>query len=66
MLPASRGQGIGSALMDAVDEELGRLGVDDLWVSVVAGNERAARFYERRGLRTYMQRMYRSRVSRHD
>ena len=66
VLPSSRGAGVGSSLMDAVDEELDRLGVDDLWVSVVAGNDGAARFYERRGLRTYMQRMHRSRVSRHD
>jgi ribosomal protein S18 acetylase RimI-like enzyme len=52
--------------MDAVDEELSELGVDDLWVSVVAANEGALRFYERRGLRTYMQRMHRSRVARDD
>ena len=62
VLPSSRGEGVGSALMDAVDEELGRLGVDDLWVAVVAGNEGAMRFYERRGLVAYMQRMHRSRV----
>lgn len=62
VLPGSRGAGIGSALMDAVDDELGRLGIADLWVAVVAGNEDALRFYERRGLVTYMHRMHRSRV----
>ena len=66
VLPASRGKGAGSALMDAVDEELGRLGVHDLWVSVVASNDGALRFYERRGLVTYMQRMYRGRLDGHD
>ena len=50
--------------MDAVDEELDRLGIDDVWVAVVAGNDGRARFYERRGLRTYMQRMHRGRVPR--
>ena len=50
--------------MDAVDAELDRLGIDDLWVVVVAANTEAQRFYERRGLRTYMHRMYRGRVPR--
>ena len=64
VLPEQRGAGIGGALMDAVDQELGRLGIDDLWVVVVAGNADALRFYERRGLRTYMHRMHRGRVPR--
>jgi ribosomal protein S18 acetylase RimI-like enzyme len=66
VLPTSRGQGVGAALMDAVDEEIRRLGVDDLWVSVVAGNDGALRFYERRGLATYMNRMHRGRIAGHD
>jgi ribosomal protein S18 acetylase RimI-like enzyme len=49
--PDARGQGIGTALMDAVDAELERRGVHDLEVAVMAGNDRALRFYERRGLR---------------
>jgi len=64
VLPSHRGGGVGAALMDAVDEELGRLGIDDLWVAVVAGNTDALRFYERRGLRTYTYRMHRGRVPR--
>ena len=56
--------GIGAALMDAVDGELGRLGVDDLGLVVVAGNTEALRFYERRGLRAYAHRMHRGRVPR--
>ncbi|HEY8860301.1 MAG TPA: GNAT family N-acetyltransferase [Gaiellales bacterium] len=49
--PEARGQGLGTALMDAVDAELERRGVRDLEVAVMAGNDRALRFYERRGLR---------------
>jgi ribosomal protein S18 acetylase RimI-like enzyme len=49
--PDSRGGGVGSALMDAVDAELGRRGVRDLEMFVMAGNERARAFYERRGFR---------------
>ena len=48
--PEARGEGLGSALMDAVDAELERRGVRDLEVAVMAGNDRALRFYERRGL----------------
>jgi ribosomal protein S18 acetylase RimI-like enzyme len=49
--PGARGRGLGSALMDAVEAELERRGVRDLEVAVMAGNDRAIRFYERRGLR---------------
>ena len=48
--PGWRGRGVGTELMDAVDEELDRIGVRDLFVGAVATNERALRFYERRGL----------------
>ena len=51
VLPDRRGGGIGSALMDAVDAELARRGIADLQVAVMAGNDAALRFYERRGLR---------------
>jgi ribosomal protein S18 acetylase RimI-like enzyme len=50
--PDRRGGGVGTALMDAVDAELERRGVHDLQVAVMVGNDRALRFYERRGLRT--------------
>jgi ribosomal protein S18 acetylase RimI-like enzyme len=49
--PDERGRGTGTALMDAVDAELDRRGIHDLEVGVMAGNERAIAFYERRGLR---------------
>ena len=48
--PGSRGRGVGTGLMDAVDTELDRIGVRDVFVGAVATNERALRFYERRGL----------------
>ena len=48
--PGSRGGGIGTALMDAVDAELERRGVHSLEIAVMAGNDRARAFYERRGL----------------
>jgi ribosomal protein S18 acetylase RimI-like enzyme len=44
-----RGQGIGTRLLDAVDDELAARGVHDLRISVLAGNEDARRLYERRG-----------------
>ncbi|MEO9176373.1 MAG: GNAT family N-acetyltransferase [Gaiellales bacterium] len=48
---AVRGRGIGTRLLDAVDRELEERDVHDLRISVLAGNERAQRLYERRGLR---------------
>jgi len=45
-----RGRGIGTRLLDAVDAELERRQVHDLRISVIAGNERARKLYERRGL----------------
>jgi ribosomal protein S18 acetylase RimI-like enzyme len=47
----SRGGGIGTRLMAAVDAELARRGVTDQQVAVMAGNDAAQRFYERHGLR---------------
>jgi GNAT superfamily N-acetyltransferase len=46
-----RTNGIGTALMDAVDAELLRRGVTDVQIGVDAGNHAAMRFYERRGYR---------------
>jgi GNAT superfamily N-acetyltransferase len=46
----ARNRGIGSALLDAVDEELARRGVHDLMIGVMEGNDDARRLYERRGL----------------
>jgi ribosomal protein S18 acetylase RimI-like enzyme len=48
---ARRGEGIGSALMDAVERELASRGLDDLILGVLPGNVDAIRLYERRGFR---------------
>lgn len=47
--PAARGDGVGSALLDAVDEELARLGIRDVVIAAIATNAGAIRLYERRG-----------------
>lgn len=52
--PDARGQGLGGALMDAVEAELRRRGIADLTVSVVTTNADAVRFYERRGLDRFL------------
>jgi ribosomal protein S18 acetylase RimI-like enzyme len=49
VLPELRGQGIGSALLDAVEARLHELGIADLVITVIATNTDAARLYERRG-----------------
>jgi ribosomal protein S18 acetylase RimI-like enzyme len=51
VLPDHRGAGIGSALLDAVDAEFTRLGVDDQVICILPGNADAIRLYERRGFR---------------
>jgi ribosomal protein S18 acetylase RimI-like enzyme len=54
-----RGRGIGSRLLDEVDRELDARGIRDLKISVLAGNERAQRLYERRGFRVAELALYR-------
>jgi ribosomal protein S18 acetylase RimI-like enzyme len=49
--PHRRGDGIGSRLVDAVDSNLSKLGIENVLVGVVAGNVDALRFYERLGWR---------------
>jgi ribosomal protein S18 acetylase RimI-like enzyme len=51
VLPGHRDRGLGSALMDALERELSALGVCDLIVGALAGNEDALRLYRRRGYR---------------
>ena len=51
VLPAHRGQGIGERLLDLVDEEFEELGVRDVIIGVLPGNEGARRLYERRGFK---------------
>jgi ribosomal protein S18 acetylase RimI-like enzyme len=49
-----RDSGVGGRLFDAAMEELGRLGVDDLLVGHMDGNDAARRFYERRGFKPFV------------
>ena len=49
VLPQVRGQGVGMALLDAVEARLQGLGVEDMVISVVTTNVDAMRLYERRG-----------------
>lgn len=46
-----RGNGVGSALMDAMDAELERRGVEDVEIGVDTGNDMAVRLYDGRGYR---------------
>jgi ribosomal protein S18 acetylase RimI-like enzyme len=49
--PDRRGSGIGTRLLDFVDDELARRSIHDLKIAVMDGNTDAQRLYERRGLR---------------
>lgn len=59
VLPEARGRGVGTALLDAIDGELERLGIVDVAVAVQVGNRDAQRLYERRGWRPGETVMYR-------
>ncbi len=50
VLPEMRGGGIGSALLDAVDDALRERSIPHLSVAVMADNAAAVRLYRRRGL----------------
>ena len=54
VLPGHRGQGIGSALVERMHEELRRLGASHFVVSVIASNDDAVRFYKRLGLTRFL------------
>lgn len=62
VLPDRRGQGIGTALLDALSEVFEGQGVRDVLIGVLPGNHGARRLYERLGfLPTWL---YLSRISR--
>jgi ribosomal protein S18 acetylase RimI-like enzyme len=48
---AARGEGLGSALLDAVDSRLADAGVNDQVIGAIEPNVAAIRLYERRGFR---------------
>ena len=47
----SRGSGVAAALIDDAEARLAARGVGTAWLACAIGNERAARFYEKRGWR---------------
>src|SRR5262245_8776345 len=47
----ARGTGVAVALMDEVEARLARRGIRTAWLACAVGNERAARFYRKRGWR---------------
>ena len=51
---AERGLGVGRALMDAAYAVIRELGIGELMLYVMDGNDGATRFYERLGLRPYL------------
>jgi GNAT superfamily N-acetyltransferase len=46
---SARGTGTANTLMDAAEAELARRGIATPWLACGIGNDRAARFYEKRG-----------------
>jgi ribosomal protein S18 acetylase RimI-like enzyme len=50
ILPDVRGDGLGTALLDAAEQELARRGAHDIVIAVMEGNDRALDFYRRRGM----------------
>jgi ribosomal protein S18 acetylase RimI-like enzyme len=49
VLPQYRGSGLGSELLDRLEQHLHAIGVTDLILGALAGNTDAIRLYERRG-----------------
>ena len=47
--PHARGEGVAAALIDDAEARLAQAGVRTAWLACAIGNERAARFYEKRG-----------------
>jgi ribosomal protein S18 acetylase RimI-like enzyme len=47
--PEARGQGIGTQLLDTIDERLAALGIHDVAISAMVENDAAIRLYQRRG-----------------
>lgn len=50
-----RGRGVGRALMDAAYDVMRELGISEVMLYVMDGNEGATRFYERLGMEPYLQ-----------
>ena len=46
---ASRGSGVAVALIEDAEDRMRHAGIETAWLACAVGNERAARFYEKRG-----------------
>lgn len=53
VVPDRRGEGIGSALLEAAEADLAARGADTVILEVMAANERAQRFYEEHGYESH-------------
>jgi ribosomal protein S18 acetylase RimI-like enzyme len=53
VVPARRGEGVGSRLLDHAEATLRDRGVEVIAVEALAANDAAARLYERRGYRPH-------------
>jgi ribosomal protein S18 acetylase RimI-like enzyme len=53
VVPAVRGEGVGSALLGAAERALAHTGVDAVSLEAMAANDGARRFYERHGSRPH-------------
>jgi ribosomal protein S18 acetylase RimI-like enzyme len=53
-----RDAGVGGLLFDSATERLAQVGVDDVFVAYMDGNEAARRFYERRGFTPFVHMLY--------
>ena len=60
---AARGSGVAATLMDDAEAQLAARGVTTAWLACAVGNDRAARFYEKRGWRRVETVTYQSETS---
>ena len=59
VLPSERGQGLGTLMLDCAEQILESLGVRDVMIGVLVGNNDALRFYEKRAMTPVMLKLLR-------
>jgi ribosomal protein S18 acetylase RimI-like enzyme len=62
--PRARGAGVAATLITDAERRIAESGADIAWLSCAIGNERAARFYEKRGWRRVGTMSYEAETSR--